>query len=65
VRFSPGPAVASNGRRTSTQRNRAAMAGDEHSPVRLRFHHLYLSTQENEWSMMVGSVSPESSPLVS
>ena len=45
VRFLSGLVVANNGLRTSVQRRRAAMAGDEHAPVRLRFHHRYQSTR--------------------
>ena len=45
VRFSPGLTVASNGRRTSAQCRRGAMAGDEHAPVRPCFHHRYQSTR--------------------
>ena len=45
VRFSLGLAMASNGRCTSTQRHCAAMAGDEHAPVRPCFQHHYQSTR--------------------
>ena len=41
VRFLSGLVVANNGLRTSVQRRRAAMAGDEHAPVHLCLHHRY------------------------
>ena len=57
--------MAEDDRCTSAQRRRAAMAGDEPSPVHLRINHLPLLMREDVRLTMVELVLLESSPSVS